>query len=94
MIFLSLLKQTEPIPEAYDIEWWGPYFIPRSGRWFPAHFRLYRGVLYGTVQMGWSLATGQWAIETGEFFRDRSSGHWPSETRRSGILGSRPACPH
>jgi hypothetical protein len=80
MIFFNLLKQTEPIPEAYDMEWWGPYYIPRSGRWFPAHFRLYQGVLYGTMEMGWSLATGQWPIETGEFFRDRSSGHWPSET--------------
>ncbi len=60
--FFSLLKQTEPIREAYDVEWWGPYYIPRSGRWLPTHFKLYQGVLYGTVEMGLSLATGQWPM--------------------------------
>jgi hypothetical protein len=78
--FFSLLKQSEPIPEAYDVEWWGPHYIPRSGHWFPTHFKLYQGVLYGTLKMDWSLATGQWYTETGEFFRDRSSGYWSLET--------------
>lgn len=50
LIFFSLLKQTEPILEAYDVEWWGPYYIPRSGRWYPTHFKLYQGVLYGDLR--------------------------------------------
>jgi hypothetical protein len=26
--FFKLLQETEPITEAYDLEWQGPYFIP------------------------------------------------------------------
>jgi hypothetical protein len=78
--FFKLLQKTEPIAEAYDVEWRGPYFIPRSGSWFPTHFMLYRGILYGSMETGWSQSAGQWKISSGEFFRDRTFGHFSGGT--------------
>lgn len=61
-----LLKRTQPMEGQYDVEWWGPYYIPRRGEWLATRFTLYNGTLYGrihdsTVGMGlsWHLATGQ-----------------------------------
>jgi hypothetical protein len=76
--FFKLLQETEPITEAYDLEWQGPYFIPRSGYWLPTHFMFYKGILYGTMEKGWSQLTGQWDIITGEFSSERTSGFFSS----------------
>jgi len=73
--FFKLLKETEPISGAYDLEWWGPYFIPRSGSWLPTHFLLHGENLYGTIEIGWSHSTITWNIKTGVISFDRNSRH-------------------
>jgi len=71
--FFDLLQETEPIPEEYDVEWWGPYFIQRSRSWLPTHFMLYGATLYGSMEIGWSRSSAAWNIKTGEVSFDRTS---------------------
>ncbi len=48
----GLLTQVQPIVDAYDVSWDGPWFIPRAKRWYPTWFMLYRGTLYAVVSVG------------------------------------------
>ncbi len=56
----SLLKKTEPLPNEYDVVWYGPYYVPRPRQWHPSHFLLYGGKLFCTLQMGWEHAAIVW----------------------------------
>jgi hypothetical protein len=60
-----LLRQTEPIDGRVDVEWHGPYFIPRPREWRPSHFVLYGGRLYGSIQVDWTPLTATWEIDSG-----------------------------
>jgi len=61
----GLLKETEPIAETYDVEWWGPYFIPRARQWHRSRFLLYRGRIFGSIQAGWTTYSSTWDISSG-----------------------------
>jgi hypothetical protein len=56
MFFFSRLKQIEPIPEAYDVEWRGPYYSPRSGRWFPSRGQWF-SILIFSLKISYFLST-------------------------------------
>jgi hypothetical protein len=45
----TLLQMTQPVPDEHDVEWSGPYYIPRPGLWCPSRFALYRGSLYARL---------------------------------------------
>ena len=60
----SLLKKTEPVPEEYDVVWYGPFYVPRPRQWHPSHFLLYGGRLFCSLQMGWRDSTVVWDIAT------------------------------
>lgn len=80
--FISLLRQTEPIEDKYDVEWWGPYFVPRPKQWHRSHFMLYEGCLYGSLEMGWTTLSAQWNVKSDEvsFQGEAGSGAaWESE---------------
>ncbi len=73
-VFWSLLKKTEPIPDRYDVEWHGPFVIPRPRVWHPSHYMLYGGHLYGAMEIGWSTVNATWKIESDELsFEGRAS---------------------
>jgi hypothetical protein len=72
--FFAQLRKTEPIADRYDVEWWGPYFIPRPGRWHRTHFLLYGGKLHGTLELGWSVAAASLDLGTGEVSPDHGPG--------------------
>ena len=70
----GLLKETEPIAGTYDVEWWGPYFIPRARQWHRSRFLLFRGRIYGFLELGWTTHSSTWDISSGEItFEDTSS---------------------
>jgi hypothetical protein len=60
--FLKLLRETEPITDAYDVEWWGPYFIPRPKQWHRSRFTLYGGCLYGSLEIDWTTFPANWSV--------------------------------
>ena len=62
----GLLKETEPIAEKYDVEWWGPYFIPRARQWHRSRFRLYGGGFYGSIEAGWTTYSSTLFISSGD----------------------------
>lgn len=69
-----LLSQTEPILGRRDVEWYGPYFIPRPKEWRPTHFMLYGGHIYASMQLDWSTATADWDIYSDELaYKGRAS---------------------
>lgn len=57
----SVLRQLQPDVAAYDVVWHGPWFVDRSG-WHPSRFQLVHGVLYATIDLGWSTHTAAWTI--------------------------------
>ncbi len=68
----ELLRQTEPRSGCYDVEWDGPYYIPRPRQWHRSRFMLYGGTLFGFLEVGWSrldaahdLASGRLSYEAG-----------------------------
>ncbi|MEW5982774.1 MAG: hypothetical protein AB1806_10445 [Acidobacteriota bacterium] len=61
-----LLRQIEPIGGLLDVEWHGPYFIPRPKEWCLSHFLLYGGRVYGSIQIDWTTLTATWEIDSGE----------------------------
>lgn len=63
--FWDLLRQTEPSTGAYDVEWNGPYYIPRPGQWHRSRFMLYRGTLFGWLELGWSTPEAAWDLASG-----------------------------
>jgi hypothetical protein len=69
----GLLKETEPIAETYDVEWWGPYFIPRARQWHRSRFLLYRGRLFGSIEAGWTTYSSTWNLSSGEVVIERPS---------------------
>jgi len=73
--FFGLLKETEPIAETYDVEWWGPYFIPRARQWHRSRFLLYGGRLFGWIEAGWTTYPSTWDISSGEVVIERPSNH-------------------
>jgi hypothetical protein len=61
----EMLRETEPIAGAYDVEWWGPYFIPRPRQWHRSRFMLYDGCLYGSLEIDWATCSANWSIHAG-----------------------------
>ena len=72
--FFGLLRETEPIADAYDVEWWGPYVIPRPRRWHRTRFLLYGGSLFGSIEVEWSVYSAQWDIASGIVSYERAAG--------------------
>lgn len=62
----GLLKEAEPIAEKYDVEWWGPYFIPRARQWHRSRFLLFGGRLFCSIEAGWTTYPSTWNISSGE----------------------------
>lgn len=69
--FFALLKETEPITGKHDVEWWGPYFIPRATQWHRSRFQLYGSRLFGSIQAGWTTYSSNWGIFSGEIVFER-----------------------
>jgi hypothetical protein len=67
----ELLKETEPIPGTYDVEWWGPYFIPRARQWHRSRFLLYGSRLFGSIEAGWTTYSSNWNTSSGEIVFER-----------------------
>jgi hypothetical protein len=65
LVFFKMLRETEPISGAYDVEWRGPYSIPRPKNWHRSHFMLYDGHLYGSLEIGWTTYSADWSIDSG-----------------------------
>jgi hypothetical protein len=80
--FFKLLRETEPIAGIYDVEWWGPYFIPSPKQWHRSRFALYGGYLYGSIEMGWTTFSANWGIDSGIVSYQRGTSFtaaWESE---------------
>jgi hypothetical protein len=60
-----LLIKTEPAPDTYDVEWNGPYYVPRAKRWYPTHFLLYGGKVYASIRLDRSVPAMAWNTESG-----------------------------
>lgn len=73
----GLLSVVEPVEEAYDVEWHGPYFIPRPRTWWSSHFLLYGGRVYGAISANGSAKRVSWDVRSGEyeFDHDTHGGH-------------------
>jgi len=69
------IQETEPIGKTYDVEWWGPYFIPRARQWHRSRFLLYGGRLYGSIEAGWATYSSTWDISSGEIAFENVSRH-------------------
>jgi hypothetical protein len=75
--FWDLLRQTEPRSGCYDVEWDGPYYIPRPLQWHRSRFMVYGGTLFGFLEVGWSRLDAAWDLATGRLSyeaRARSTG--------------------
>lgn len=70
----SLLQELQPVPEEYDVFWHGPYFVPRSGQWFPSTFMLYRGTLFISLHVGWRCHGLSWRVGTDVVEAERGLG--------------------
>jgi len=70
-----LFKETEPIAGTYDVQWWGPYFIPRARQWHRSRFLLYGGRLYCSIEAGWTTYSSTWDISSGEVVIERPSSY-------------------
>jgi hypothetical protein len=79
-VFL-LLKKTQPLADATDVAWQGPYFIPRKGQWCRTHFTLYNGTLYawllippGSYGLSWEISSAAVTFEreivTGDYYNN------------------------
>jgi hypothetical protein len=64
-VLFELLRKTEPVPGAYDVEWWGPHFITRPRQWHRSRFLLYGGCLYGSLEIGWTTFSANWCVHSG-----------------------------
>ncbi len=74
---LRLLERIEPERQDTDTLWAGPYFIPRSGEWWPTQFLRYRNELYCTVELGWSPVTLVWVLDSDSMrFEGRPGFEW------------------
>ena len=40
-VLFGQIQETEPIGGTYDVEWMGPYFIPRARQWYRSRFLLF-----------------------------------------------------
>src|SRR3989338_5816263 len=77
----ALLKKTQPVDDASDVTWWGPYVIPRRGQWCPSRFTLYGGVLYsrllippGYYGLSWKIGSPGVTFETDTLTGDYDNG--------------------
>ena len=70
---LALLRKIAPTRTEGDIQWNGPYYIARPGRWWPSRFVLYRRELYCTIELGWSSLTLSWRTDGDRISLDRGS---------------------
>jgi len=61
----DLLRRTEPRSGCYDVEWDGPYYIPRPRQWHRSRFMLYGGTLFGSLEVGWSRLDAAWELTSG-----------------------------
>jgi hypothetical protein len=61
---LRLLAFVEPTRTDGDTLWVGPFYIPRSGVWWPTSFLRYQDQLFCSVQLGWSLVQLTWSVGT------------------------------
>lgn len=66
-----LLLMMDPVCGAYDVEWHGPYFVPRRRVWWPSYFRLYGGRVYRAIVAGSRELQVSWAARSGEFEMER-----------------------
>ncbi|MFA5800085.1 MAG: hypothetical protein WC840_03955 [Candidatus Peribacteraceae bacterium] len=69
----GLLKETKPIAGTYDVEWWGPYFIPRARQWHRSRFLLYGGRLFGSIEAGWTTYSSIWNIWKPRCFQSKGA---------------------
>lgn len=77
-----LLRETEPKAGSYDVEWVGPYYISRPRQWHRSGFMLYRGTLFGFLEVGWSNFEAQWDLASGDLAYDaRGASTWAGGAR-------------
>ncbi|MBF8258665.1 MAG: hypothetical protein HW377_1039 [Actinobacteria bacterium] len=72
-VLFGQIQETEPIGGTYDVEWMGPYFIPRARQWYRSRFLLYGGRLFGSIDAGWTTYTSTWDISSGEIAFENAS---------------------
>lgn len=70
----GLLLKIDPIPDAYDVAWHGPYFVFRRRLWCPSHFVLYGGRVYGALGIGSAALEISWDAGSGEHRFERGLG--------------------
>lgn len=75
-----LLRQTEPRCGCYDVEWDGPYYIPRPRQWHRSSFMLYGGTLFGFLDVGWSQLEAAWDLASGRLSCEARAGSIGSAT--------------
>ncbi len=78
----TLLKKTQPVDDASDVTWWGPYVLPRRGQWCPSRFTLYAGVLYcrllippGSYGLSWNIGSHEVIFERDTLTGDYDNGN-------------------
>ena len=78
----SLLQKTQPLPDEHDVVWWGPYFIPRAGKWCPTHFTLYDGTLYCRIFIDSAAYGLSWKIGTPHVEFEQGSSSFEFENQK------------
>ncbi len=76
----DLLRQTEPRSGCYDVEWDGPYYIPRPLQWHRSRFMLYGGTLFGSLELGWTRLDATWDLASGRLSYEARAGSIGSAT--------------